>query len=97
MAIWIVVIDIINILKVLPIVLEIEKETLLLEIVYRAPSLLRTVIDDVILLINELQTHHRILIVCDFNLDQMLLEKVAKVDFLFQNFNLLQRSQYSCI
>ena len=97
MAIWIGVIYIINILKVLPIVLEIEKETLLLEIVYRAPKLLRTVIDDVILLINELQTHYRILIVCDFNLDQMLLEKVAKVDFLFQNFNLLQRSQYSCI
>ena len=35
------------------------------------------------------------LIVSDFNLDQMLLEHVAKVNPLIQNFNLSQRSQYS--
>ena len=52
-------------------------------------------IDDFILLINELPTQHRILIAGDFNLDQMLLENVAKVDHLFQSFNLFQRSQYS--
>ena len=35
------------------------------------------------------------LIVGDFNLEQMLLEHVAKVNPLIQNFNLSQRSQYS--
>ena len=35
------------------------------------------------------------LIVGDFNLDQMLPEDVAKVDPLIQNFNLPQHSQYS--
>ena len=58
--------------EVLPVVLEIEKKALLLVIVYRMPSLLGTVIDDFILLINELSTQHLILIVGDFNLDQML-------------------------
>ena len=43
------------------------------------------------LLINELQTQHRILIVGDFNLDQMMPENVAKFDPLLQNFNLTQR------
>ena len=35
------------------------------------------------------------LIVGDFNLDQMLPEHAAKVDPLIQNFNLSQRLQYS--
>ena len=48
-----------------------------------------------ILLINELPTQHRILIVGDFNLVQMLPEHVAKVDPLIESFNLSQRSQYS--
>ena len=38
-----------------------------------------------ILLINELPTQHRMLIVGNFNLDQMLPEHVAKVDPLIQN------------
>ena len=59
------------------------------------PGHLCSFIDDFILLINELPTQHRILIAGDFNLDQMLLENVAKVDHLFQSFNLFQRSQYS--
>ena len=42
----------------------------------------------------ELPTQHRILIVGDFDLDQLLLENVAKVDPLIQNFN-HQASQYS--
>ena len=44
------------------------------------PCLLDSFIDDFILLINELPTQHRMLIVGDFNLDQMLPEHVAKVD-----------------
>ena len=59
------------------------------------PGLLDSFIHDFILLINELPTQHRMLIVGDFNLDQMLPEHVAKVNPLIQNFNLSQRSQYS--
>ena len=59
------------------------------------PCPLGTFIDDFILLINELLIQQRILIVGDFNLDQMLPENVAKVDPLIQTFNLSQRSQYS--
>ena len=65
-------------------------------IVYRrAPGPLNSLIDGFTLLINELPTQHRILIVGDFNLYQMLPMNVAKIDPLIQNFNLSQRSQYS--
>ena len=62
-------IDIPSVLEVLPVVLEIEKETLLLVIVYRVPVALGTFTGDLILLISELPTQHRVLIVGDFNLD----------------------------
>ena len=62
---------------------------------YGVPGPLGTFIDDFIFLINELPTRHSILIVGDFNLDQMLLENIAKVCPFIQNFNLTQRSQYS--
>ena len=74
--------------------LEIERETILLVKAYRMPDL-SSFIDDFISLINELPTQHRMLIVGDFNLDQMLPEHVAKVNPLIQNFNLSQRSHYS--
>ena len=89
------VIEIPSVLEVLPNVLEIEKETFLLAIMYQMPGPLGSFIDGFILLINELPTQHRMLIVGDFNLDHMLPEYIAKVDPLFQNFNLSQRSQYS--
>ena len=82
-------------MEVLPIVLEIEKETILLIIVYRMPGPLGSLIDDFNLLISELPTQHRMLVVGDFDLDQVLLEHVAKFDPLIQSFNLYQRSQYS--
>ena len=72
-----------------------EKETLLLAIVYCILGPLGSFIDDVILLINELPTHHSMLIVGDFNLYQMFPEHVVKVDPLIQNFNMSQFSQYS--
>ena len=59
------------------------------------PGPLGSFIDDFTFLINELPTQHRMLIVGDFNLDQMLPEHVAKVDPLIQNFSLSQRSRYS--
>ena len=89
------VIEIASVLEVLPIVLEIEKETILLIIVYRMPGPLGSFKDDFILLINELPTQHRMLIVGDFNLDQTLPEHVAKFDPLIQSFNLYQHSQCS--
>ena len=52
------------------------------------PGLPDTLIDDFILLINELSTQHRILIVGDFNLNQMLPENITKTDPLIQIFNL---------
>ena len=78
--------------EVLSVVLEIEKETILLVIVYCMPVPLRSFIGDFVSLINELPTQHRMLIVGDFNLDQMLPEHVAKVNPLIQNFNLSQCS-----
>ena len=89
------VIEIPSVLEVLPIVLEIEKETNLFVIVYPMPGPLDSFIDDFISLIHELPTQHRMLVVGDFNLDQMLPEHVAKVEPLIQNVKLSQRSQYS--
>ena len=42
--------------------------------------------------VNIIDFKHRILIVGDFNLGQMLPEHVAKVDYLTESFNLSQRS-----
>ena len=61
---------------------------------YRMPGTLGTFTDEFILLINELPMQRRMLIVGDFNLDQMLPENVAKVDPLIQNFNLSQCSTF---
>ena len=87
------VIEIPSDLEVLTIVLEIEKETILLIIVYCMPGPIGSFIDDFISMINKLPTQHRMFIVSDFNLDQILPEHVAKVNPLIQNFNLCQRSQ----
>ena len=57
-----IIIDIPRVLEVFPVILELEKETLLLVIVYCIPGPLGTFINNVILLINELPTQHRILI-----------------------------------
>ena len=89
------VIEILSILEILPIVLENRTGDYFLVIVYRMPGPLGSFIDDIISLINKLPTQDRMLIVSDFNLDQMLPEHVAKVDPLIQNFHLFQTSQYS--
>ena len=60
-------------------------------IVYHIPGPLGSFIEDFISLINELPRLCRMLIVGDFNLDQMLPERVAKVDPLIKNFNLSYR------
>ena len=78
-----IIIDIPSVLEVLPVVLEIEREILLLVLVYCMSGPLGTLIDNFILLINELPTQRRILIYGDFNLDQMSPENVAEGDPLF--------------
>ena len=66
------VIEIPSVLEVLSIVLEIERETILLVIVYHMPGPLGSFIEDFTSLISGLPTQHRMLIVGDINLDQML-------------------------
>ena len=62
---------------------------------YRPPGPVGSFIDELLLLMNELPIQHRVLIVGDFNLDQMLPENVANIAPLIQSFDLSQRSQYS--
>ena len=71
-----IIFDTVSVFEVLSVLREIEKETLLLVIVYRITGPLGTLNKDFIL-INELEIQHRILIVDDFNLDQILPENVA--------------------
>ena len=82
-----------SIIEILPIVLEINKETFLLAIVRHAPSPVGSFIDDFFLLMDELPIQLMILIVGDFNLDQMLPKNVANIAPLIQNLS--PRSQYS--
>ena len=73
-----------SVLQVFPVVLEIEKEALLSVTIYHMPRALGTFIDNFISLISELPTQQRILIVADFNVDQMLPKHVAKDNVYFE-------------
>ena len=66
------VIEIPSVMEVLSIVLEIERETILLVIVYHMAGPLGSFIEGFTSLISALPTQHRMLIVGDINLDQML-------------------------
>ena len=77
-----IIIDIPSVLEVLPVVLEIQKEVLLLVKVCQMLGLVSTFIDDFILLITEQPTQFTMLTNGDFNLDQMLPENTVKVDTL---------------
>ena len=79
----------------LPIVLEIGKETFVLVIVYHATSPVGFLIDGFVLLMNELSTQYRILIVGNFNLDQFFSKIVVKIAPLIQNLSLSRHSQCS--
>ena len=70
-------IDIPSVLEMMLVVLEIEKESILLLVVYCMPGPLATFIDDLISMINEVPIQQRTLTVCDFSLDQMLPANVA--------------------
>ena len=87
------VIDIPSTIEILPIVLEIKKETFLLVVLYWALGPVGSFIDQFILLMNELPIQHRILIVGDFNLDEMLPKNVANIAPLIQSFDMSQHTQ----
>ena len=89
------VINNVSVMRVLPIALEIERDTFLLVIVHCMTGPLGPFIDDIIFLINELPAQHSLLVVGDFNFSKILSEHVAKIDPLIQNFNLSQHSQFS--
>ena len=89
------VIEISSIIEILPIALEKNKDTFLLVIVYCVPGPVGSFMGDFNLLMNKLPIQHRILIVGDFSLDQVLPKNVAKIAPLVQNFDLSQGSQYS--
>lgn len=55
----------------MPNILEVEKETFSLVTVYSMSGPFGSFLDDFIFLISELPAQHRILIVDDFNLDQI--------------------------
>ena len=76
-------------------VMEINDESVLVVLVYRIPGPLGTFINDLIQTVSELPTQHRILIMGDFNLDQMLPENVTKLGPLIEYFNLYQRVNFS--
>ena len=82
-----------NALEILPVVIQVENEYVLLVLVYRTP--VGNFINDLIGELTQLPTEYRMLIVGDFNLDQMLHENVEKMNPLIAQFNLHQRSQYS--
>ena len=84
-----------NVLEILPVLIEIENERVLLLLVYRKPGPVGNFINDLIDELSQLPTEYRILIVGDFNLDQMLSENVEKINPLITRFKLHQRSQYS--
>ena len=84
-----------NTLEILPVVIEIENEHVLLVLVYRPPGAVGSFINNLIDELTQLPTAYRILIVGDFNLDQMLRENIEKINPLIAQFNLHQCSQYS--
>ena len=84
-----------NALEILPVLIEIENERVLLVLVYRKPGPLGNFIYELVEQVTELPTENRVLIVGDFNLDQMLPENIEKLNPIIEHFNLNQRSQYS--
>ena len=88
-----------TVLEVLALLIDVNEECILLLLLYRVPGAVGSFVDDLIALLenilNDIPSVDRILLVGDFNLDQMLDENVRKTNPLLQRFNFHQRSQYS--
>ena len=68
--------------------MDIQNEKVLVVLLYRPPGSLGTFITDLMSEISELPTQHRILIMGDFNLDQMLTQNVEKINRIMSQFDL---------
>ena len=84
-----------NTLEILPVLVEIRNECILIVLVYRTPGPLGTFINDLIEQLRDLPTQHRVIILGDFNADQMLPANEETFVPLIEEFNLKQRSHYS--
>ena len=75
-----------------------QREHTLLILLYRAPGIIYSFVTDLIELIDKFQSTVNattVLLLGNFNLDQMLQEIVNKMHPLTQRFHLRQHSQYS--
>ena len=88
-------------LEIVPVLLKIDQEMIFLVVVYRRPgpignfiSTLMAVLDQLIME-NPITEEYRMLIIGDFNLDQMLPEHIASFTPLCSHYKLYQRSKYS--
>ena len=79
--------------------LDVNGLRILLVLLYRAPGPAGTFVDDLIVLIetilNDIHPVDRILLIGDFNLDQMLDENIHTTNPLLQRFHFHQHSHYS--
>ena len=88
-----------TVMEVLALLLDLNGGHILLVLLYRAPGPAGTFVDDLIVLIetilNDIHPVDRILLIGDFNLDQMLDENIHTTNPLLQRFHFHQHSHYS--
>ena len=82
-------------LEVMPVLKEIDDETVILVVVYRRPGPVGLFIQDLIDILLELPTECRTFSIGDFNLDQLLYENILMLNDLWQQFHLHQRSHFA--
>ena len=93
--------DYIGALQILPALMEINDQLILLVLVYRPDGPMAEFVRNLIECITSIESQidverpHRLLIVGDFNWDQMLPEHVTTFDRIRTSFNCSQRSNYS--
>ncbi len=82
-------------LEILPVLMDICNETVLVVLLYRPPGPIGTFIMDLMTQVSILPTQYRILILGDFNLDQLLDQNVGRIHPILTTFTLHQRSNYT--
>ena len=86
--------DLICPMEMLPVILEVRQEKILLVVIYRTGTL-RNFVNDILENLNTFPKTQRMVIVGDFNLDQMLDTNVQYIQPLLTEFKLTQRSNYT--
>ena len=88
-------------LQLLPVLLRIENELVLIVLLYRPPGPIGTFVENLLQSIDQftseifVQGNYRVIIVGDFNWDQMLPEHVRTFEPIITHFLCYQRSNYS--